>query len=189
MAVHSGARDHWEKIAFITALCERHYPNFQLYCEATDASHNGEAYRKILNKVWEFLAGQLTSIKNLEKALLQLEDITPQPMEEDGYGVYPALDACLLLTSSLQMIMDDSIDDTETAAQLSLATVHQFIEMVSDESFDPETQQHELYTQERELQQEVRRRLQEKLNTATITKQLRHYLREFEASNLGITLE
>lgn len=189
MAVHSGSREHWVKIAFITALCQRHYPNFQLYCDTVNLGSNGEAYGKILGKVWEYLAGQLKSMKNLEKALLQLEEITPQPSDEDSYGVYPALDACLLLTSSLQMILDDSIDDTETAAQVSLATVSQFIEVISDESFDPQAQQHELYDQELEFQQTLTLMLSEKSDTSTITKKLRHFLREFDTSNLGISLE
>ena len=189
MAVHSGSRDHWNKIAFITALCERHWINFQLYSEIIEQPEQGNSYRKVLNKVWEYLAGQLNSMKNLEKALAQLEEITPEPTDEDGYGIYPALDACLLLISALQMILDDSIDDTETAAQLSLATVCQFIEMSSDlPEFDPEQHQHELYDEEVRLQQWLQTSLSEKAATATIVKQLRHTLSGFESSNLGINL-
>lgn len=189
MAVHSGDREHWEKIAFITALCERHFPNYALYCETIGTPEQADQLRKILNKAWEYLAGQLNSMKNLEKALLQLERLTPDPGEEDGYGVYPALDCCLLLTSALQMILDDSVDDAEDACGLSLATVSQFIAFTEDtDEFDPTHQQHDLYDQEQELQQWLHKSLQTKKAQPEIIKQLRKELGEFEASNLGIAV-
>lgn len=189
MAVHSGDRAHWEKIAFITALCERHIPNYALYCETIDAPQQAKQLQKVLNKVWEYLAGQLNSMKNLEKALLLLEELTPEPSEEDGYGVYPALDCCLLLTSALQMILDDSIDDVEAAAGLSIATVSQFIALSEDiDEFDPEQQQHDLYDQELELQRWLNERLKVKAATTEIIKSLRKELSEFDSSNLGIAL-
>lgn len=189
MAVHSGDRAHWEKIAFITALCERHLPNYALYCETIQETEAPQQLRKILNKIWEYLAGQLNSMKNLEKALLQMEELTPEPEEDDNYGVYPALDCCLLLTSALQMILDDSIDDVEAAAGLSLATVSQFIELSEDlEEFVPEQHQHELYDQELGLQAWLKECLSSTEPKAEMIKNLRKELTEFEASNLGIAI-
>ena len=190
MAVHSGDRAHWNRIAFITGLAERHWGNYSLYCETTDAATDAKQWRKILNKVWEYLSGQLNSMKNLEKALLQLEALTPEPKEEDGYGVYPALDACLLLTSALQMILDDSIDDSDTAAELSKATVAQFIALSEGlEEFDPEQQSFELYEEEIRWQQHLSSQLESQQAQAEIIKQLRRELGEFSTSNLGIALE
>lgn len=189
MAVHSGDRAHWEKIAFITALCERHVPNYTLYCETIQETEDPEQLRKILNKIWEYLAGQLNSMKNLEKALLQMEELTPEPQEDDNYGVYPALDCCLLLTSALQMILDDSIDDVAAAAGLSLATVSQFIELSEDlEEFNPELQQHELYDQEVALHVWLKECLGSTSPKADIIKNLRKELGQFDSSNLGIAI-
>ncbi|MBR9912061.1 MAG: YjaG family protein [Gammaproteobacteria bacterium] len=190
MTTPLAARQHWQNIGFICGLCERHYPNFQLYSESLGEPQQGQLYRKILNKVWEYLAGQLTSLKNLEKSLPQLEEITPQPGDADSYGVYPALDACLLLTSALQMILDDSIDDSDTAAHLSRATVAQFIAVISgQESFDSDTQQHELYDAELQMQQWLREQMTQPADTATIIKETRRALRQLDCSNLGISLE
>jgi uncharacterized protein YjaG (DUF416 family) len=182
--------EHWQKIAFIAALCERHYPNYVLYCEALDQEADSAVYRKVLGKIWEYLAGQLTSHKNLEKALLKVQEITPhEPTEEDGYGIYPALDACLLLTSALQMTLDDSIDDSETAAGLSQSTVAQFIAMLKDrDSFDPAMEQHELYEQELQCQQWLLESLSCASSAPSAVKSLRRELREFDCSNLGIAL-
>jgi len=181
---------HWQKIAFIAALCSRHQGNHAIYCEAIEKNEQVALYGKILNKVWEYLAGQLKSMKNLENALLQLEGITPDPDENDGYGVYPALDACLLLTSALQMILDPSIDDVEQAAPLSLATVSQFIEI--SEGLDAKSDavvQHPLYQEERQLQQQLTANLSATDQTqAQIIKQLRRDLSEYTYSNLGIAI-
>ena len=193
MAVHSGDREHWNRIALITALAERHYGNYALYCELTDQPQQAEQWRKNLNKVWEYLAGQLNSMKNLEKALLSMDELTPEPTDEDGYGVYPAQDACLLLTSALQMILDNSIDDVETACGLSLQTVAQFVafsqELELDDAMDnPVVQVHPLYLQEVALQQQLHELLQQAGNTTELVKQLRRELREYDCSNLGIEL-
>ncbi len=181
---------HWQRIAFIASLCERHAINHQLYCENAGLAEQAKGYRKYLNKVWEYLAGQLKSMKNLEKVLLELEIITPVPTEEDGYGVYPALDACILLTSCLQMILDDTADDLETASGLSQGTVAQFIALIEElEEFDPEQQNHPLFDDELRLQHEVCLRLQDKKPQAEIVKHLRRWLTSMDASNLGISLE
>ncbi len=190
MAVHSGDREHWVKIAFIAGLAERHWGNYALYCDTIDATTNAQQWRKILNKVWEYLAGQLNSMKNLEKALLQLDSLTPEPQEDDNYGVYPALDACLLLTSALQMILDDSIDDTATAANLSKATVTSFIALSQDiDAFDPEQAQHELYDAELQWHQHLLQQLHSEGSKKDLVRQLRRDISDFDSSNLGIALE
>ncbi|MYM62671.1 DUF416 family protein [Pseudomaricurvus sp. HS19] len=193
MAVHSGDREHWNRIALITALAERHYGNYALYCDLTGQQELAEQWRKNLNKVWEYLAGQLNSMKNLEKALLSMDELTPEPDEEDGYGVYPAQDACLLLTSALQMILDNSIDDVETACGLSLQTVAQFVafsqELELDDAMDnPQVQQHPLYQQEVDLQQYLDGFLQQSRDPSELIKELRRELRDYDCSNLGIEL-
>jgi uncharacterized protein YjaG (DUF416 family) len=181
---------HWQRIAMIAGLCERHSINHQLYCENFGKDTQAQQYRKILNKVWEYLAGQLKSLKNLEKALLELEVITPEPQPEDGYGVYPALDACCLLTSCLQMILDPSADDLDTASGMSMGTVAQFIALIDElDEFDPSQQQHALFDEEIALQLEIAQRLQTKGAQPEIIKTLRRWLNEMNSSNLGISLQ
>lgn len=182
--------EQWQRIAMIAGLCERHSINHQLYCESIGKSPQAQQYRKILNKVWEYLAGQLKSLKNLEKALLELEGITPEPEPEDGYGIYPALDACCLLTSCLQMILDPSADDLESASGMSMGTVAQFIALIEElDEFDPSEQQHSLFDDELALQTEIAQQLQIRNPQPEIIKTLRRWLTEMPSSNLGITLQ
>ena len=88
------------------------------------------------------------------------------------------------------MILDDSIDDSETAAELSKATVAQFIALSEGlEEFDPEQQSFELYEEEIRWQQHLSSQLESQQAQAEIIKQLRRELGEFSTSNLGIALE
>jgi uncharacterized protein YjaG (DUF416 family) len=178
---------HWQKIAFIAALCERHEPNFQLYCETQDQTDNSLLYRKFLNKVWEYLLEQLTSMRNLEKALLQFEEVVPEPCEDDGYGVYPALDACLLLISSLQMILDDSIDDVDISANLSAATVTHFLLFTGNADDENQTLNHPLLQEELAFQQRIISDLaDDQISKLTRLKNIRSELNLNSVSNLGI---
>ena len=188
MSLSNHSRTHWNNIAFIAILCERHCGNALLFYDLTQQTEQGQQFRRCLNKVWEYLAGQLTSEKNLEKALASLEEITPEPADELGYGVYPAIDACTLLTSAMQMILDASIDDTETASELSKATVAQFIEMSEQAPFNPETDTHELYSEEQSLQHWALESLQTEGSRAELIKTIRKSLAELQHSNLGISL-
>lgn len=181
---------HWQKIGFIAALCERHKLNHQLYSDAVDQHDNALLYRKLLSKVWEYLLEQLTSMKNLEKALLQLEEIMPEPQTDDSYGVYPALDAGLLLTSCLQMILDDSIDDVDLSASVSLATTTQFIVFTGDAEEDNQALQQPLALAEISFQDDIIASLTNSdLSKLETIKKLRKKLSQISVSNLGITVE
>jgi uncharacterized protein YjaG (DUF416 family) len=181
---------YWQKIGFIAALCERHKLNHQLYSDAIDQHDNTLLYHKLLKKVWEYLLEQLTSMKNLEKALLQLEEIMPEPQAQDSYGVYPAFDAGLLLTSCLQMILDDSIDDVDLSANVSLATVTQFIVFTGEAEEDIQALQHPLALAELSFQNDLIASLTNSgLSKLETVKKLRKELSQISVSNLGIVAE
>jgi uncharacterized protein YjaG (DUF416 family) len=101
--------NQWQQLAFCTALCERSFSNYQLFCEIEEI--DSTPARKILNKVWEFLRGQLKSLKNMEKQLEMLTDLVPDPAHYEQYGVYPAMDSILALQSCVQATLDSSIED------------------------------------------------------------------------------
>lgn len=179
----------WQRIAFIASLCERHQGNHSLFCESLNWAEAQKTYRKALNKCWEYLAGQLTSEKNLEKMLLELETLEPDPSQSDSYGVYPALDAHSLLTSAYQMIFDESADDTEMTSKLSLQTVHHFVEFTHDAVNEDNIDSHPLVLSEIEFQQSAIKNISGNDSHADIVKDLRRWLRSFEATNLGIVTE
>lgn len=181
---------HWQKIAFIAAIAERHYLNFALFADMADTPEQGAFYRKSLNKVWEYLAGQLKSLKNIESTLAEFETMVPDPEGIDHYGVYPAMDAAVILVSALQMILDKTIDDTRSIGELSTNTVADFICLIEElENFDPESQSHELYDNELEFQQQVIEKLHIEEKQEQIIRSLRQFTGQINVSNLGISLE
>jgi len=105
------ALSHWQQLSFCAALCERSFPNFQLFCEIEGQEEEYKQARKILNKAWEYLRGQLSSLKNIEKQLEPLNELIPEPGNYEHFGAYPAMDTMIALQSCIQGILDDSIQD------------------------------------------------------------------------------
>ncbi len=105
------ALSHWQQLSFCAALCERSFPNFQLFCEMEDQEAHHTQARKILNKAWEYLRGQLSSLKNIENQLDPLNELIPDPNLYEHFGAYPAMDTMITLQSCIQGILDDSIQD------------------------------------------------------------------------------
>lgn len=54
--------ESWQHLTFMACLCERMYPNYQLFCQVTEQQANAKVYQNILNLVWEFLT--VKSAKN-----------------------------------------------------------------------------------------------------------------------------
>ena len=173
--------NQWQQLAFCSALCERSFPNYELFCEleGLDASSS----RKILNKVWEFLRGQLKSLKNMEKQLESLTDLIPSPEEYDQYGVYPAMDTLLALQSCVQAILDSSIGDAENIQNLMrerLAEVLDMQEISQSES--------ELWQRQLDLESNVYDLITSKTSHADMVKALIPMSKDEGISSLGICL-
>jgi len=122
---------HWQHLAICTALTERSFPNYLLYCEIEGL--DPQPLRKMLNKVWEFLRGQLKSTKNIEQQLEALTDLIPDPETKDHYGAYPAMDTALALQSCLQAIVDSSIEDAEAILMMMAERLEEVIALQSDD--------------------------------------------------------
>ena len=86
--------DEWQQIAFAAALVLRMSSNYALFTEVAGTGDK-QAYRNILNLVWEFVSGKNQRI-DFQKQLDKLELITPDADKFDMYGVWPALDAAHL---------------------------------------------------------------------------------------------
>ena len=86
------ARQH---LTFMASLCERMYPNYQMFCKQTEFG-DPAVYRRILDLVWETLVVKDAKV-NFDSQLEKLEEAIPSAEDYDLYGVYPAIDACIAL--------------------------------------------------------------------------------------------
>jgi uncharacterized protein YjaG (DUF416 family) len=89
------------------------------------------------------------------------------------------------------MILDDSIDDSVDAANLSLATVTNFIEFSEEQGLKSEPlEKNPLYLGELSFQESIKSKLlATSQRQAEIIRLLRKWLNTLEYSNLGISLQ
>ena len=83
----------------MASLCERMYPNYVHYCEATGFAEP-QTYRVILDSIWELLTVKNAKI-NFERQLEKLEEMIPELDDDSIYLTYPAIDACVALSTCL----------------------------------------------------------------------------------------
>ncbi|AUI66250.1 MULTISPECIES: YjaG family protein [Glaesserella] len=124
--------ESWQHLTFMVCLCERMYPNFQLFCEVSKRSDDAKIFQNILNLVWEHLTVKGAKI-NFENQLEKLEAIIPDVNEFDFYGVFPAEDACQALAELLHSIIaGETLEQAIKISQISLATVATYLETQAD---------------------------------------------------------
>ena len=85
----------WQQTVFALALAERMYPNYCLYAESTGKG-DAVAFRHALDALWGYMTERGSRV-DLGAILEAFEVHIPDPVKEENYGAYPALDACVAL--------------------------------------------------------------------------------------------
>jgi uncharacterized protein YjaG (DUF416 family) len=176
----------WQQMAFGCALAQRMSPNFQLFAEATGFS-SPLALRKFLDLFWEYLGSSQAKI-NFEVQQLQFDDLVPDPQQFDLYGVYPALDCCVAISSLFNLAMAPEGDEGAQISQVSLSSVAGFIEMQCGELTDEQLSKEPLMQEEIEFQQELYQQVLGFEKNSPQLKLIRTLGRNQDVSNLGISL-
>lgn len=180
----------WQQITFMACLCERMYPNYAMFCENTEFAH-ARIYRDILDSVWEQLTVKTAKV-NFEHQLEKLEEIIPNSEDFDMYAVYPAIDACVALSTLLHGLLDRDylFENMLEVSQISVTTVAQLEEAQTGEEITNENQkQNEAVCAEWDVQWAIYRPLREaEGRDINLIKDLRQELRDEGVSNIGVTL-
>ncbi|MCV2885646.1 YjaG family protein [Aestuariibacter sp. AA17] len=121
----------WAAVAFATTLVERMSPNFRLFCQACEFEGN-EQFEKSLNVIWEWLSQQKMKV-NWATHIEKVEEMTPDAADFDSYGVFPAIDAAISLTSTMYLAKQDDLQGAVVVSKLSQGSVEAFIEATSEE--------------------------------------------------------
>ncbi|QYJ83573.1 YjaG family protein [Shewanella aegiceratis] len=181
-----------QKKLFAIALCQRMYPNYQLFSEVCEFG-DPQVLDTVLNLLWQSMYDQKLKL-NIDLYLERLDLNTPEPSEFDVYGVYPAMDAAVALTSLLSAIQSKVEDDITNISKLSSATVANYIEATLEEEMDEETLDdhifnHEVMQEEKALQASLLEIIEENPKiTADFVKALRKELVQAGVSNIGISV-
>ena len=180
----------WQQITFMACLCERMYPNYALFCQNTEFAEP-RIYREILDSVWELLTVKNAKV-NFERQLEKLEELIPVADEFDFYAVYPAIDACVGLSTLLHGLLDRDylFENMLKLSQQSVETVAQLEEAQGTETITNENQkQNEAVCAEWDVQWAIFRPLREaEERDIDLIKDLRTELREEGVSNIGMSL-
>lgn len=178
----------WQHLTFMACLCERMYPNYQLFCQVTEQSESAKIYRNVLNLVWESLTVKGAKI-NFENQLEKLENIIPDVNDYEFFGVVPALDACEALSELLHgIIAGCCTEHAVRVSQLSIQTIVTMLETQENRNFNEQDVKSAVeITNELDVQWQIYRTLNEceKRNIEVIL-ELKNEIRTNGTSNIGI---
>ncbi len=149
----------WQQTAFATALAERMYPNYALFCQVTEQEEQAAALKKGLMLIWEQLANKDSKI-NFEVQLEKLADLIPNDADYEMYGVYPAIDAAMAAHTAMELAMGTQAEEVTRVSRLMRQTIISFIEATEELPEDEKARRkvlndHELMQFDREFQDEV----------------------------------
>ena len=180
----------WKQITFMACLCERMYPNYALFCESTEFAQP-RIYRDILDSIWEQLTVKTAKV-NFERQLEKLEELIPSSEDFDFYGVFPAIDACVGLSTLLHGLLDRDYlyDNMQKVSQLSVMTVANLEEAQTGVAITNDNQkQNEAVCAEWDVQWAIFRPLKEATERdIDLIKDLRLELKDEGVSNIGVQL-
>lgn len=173
----------WQPLCFAAATVERMYPNFVLFDEVS-GGESAKVFRVALDLVWEFLITDQTKI-DFVKQYDKLEEITPNPESFDFYGVWPALDACVALSTLLECCAGQDECKTGSFIRLSSATIKAYID-ASD--FEGDSNTHPLIDDHKAFCQELDRLLAAQDTKQSIVKSVKKLTSSLYISNIGLDL-
>ncbi|WP_439257026.1 YjaG family protein [Lonepinella sp. BR2271] len=180
----------WQHLTFMACLCERMWPNFQLFCQVTEQPDKAKTYQNILNLVWEYLTVKGAKI-NFENQLEKLEEIIPDVNDYDFFGVVPALDAAEGLGDLLHAIIaGENLEQSIKISQLSLQTVATLLETEQErELSETELKSAVEIEQELDVQWQIFRTLKEcEERDVDLILDLKNEIRSSKISNIGIEI-
>ncbi|KGM25916.1 hypothetical protein CE143_02335 [Photorhabdus luminescens] len=181
--------ESWQHLTFMASLCERMYPNYQMFCLQT-AFAEPAIYRRILDLVWEILVVKDAKV-NFDNQLEKLEQAIPSADDYDIYGVYPAIDACIALGETVHArLSGETLEHAIAVSEISIRTVA-MLEMTQagKEMTDEELKMLPAIEQEWDIQWEIYRLLVScEERDIELIKGLKADLRESGTSNIGINL-
>lgn len=177
----------WQHVTFMACLCERMYPNFQLFCQETGFT-DALVYRRILDLFWESLLVKDAKV-NFDTQLEKLEQHIPSGEDFQVYAVYPAIDACVSLSELIHSkLSGQTLEHAIEVSKTSVATVAMLEMTRSGQNLtDQQLNENQSVVDEWDMQWEIFRLLAScDERDPELIKGLRSELREAGISNIGL---
>lgn len=180
--------ESWQHLTFMACLCERMYPNFQLFCNVIEQDELAKVYQNVLNLVWEHLTVKGAKI-NFDNQLEKLEAVIPDVNDYEFFGVLPAQEACEALSELLHSIIAGStLEQAIRVSKISLGTIVSYLEMQADrELSEQELKDSDEIQEELDVQWQIYRLLNEcEERDVELILELKNDIRSAGVSNLGL---
>ena len=178
----------WQQSVFCMALAEQNITHFKMFSQAIE-NENGKTAENILQLFWEKLIVKGAKV-NLTIQEENFDAIIPESNNYDFYGVYPAVDYCVITSCIFNSFTTKSKEEALNASQTSFATIASFIELQTTQEIDEQELLLEpLFIEQLAIQKTVLKMLDAERSPELI-KSIRHYIKSIESTNIGIsTLE
>ncbi|MEI6896544.1 MAG: YjaG family protein [Psychromonas sp.] len=176
----------WQQSVFCMALSEHSVLHFHLFCDAIE-SNLGDDIDKLNQLFWEKMTVKGAKINfNIQQE--HFDEIIPHAGDHDFYGVYPAIDHCVILSCTFNSFLSKSKEEALNASQISFSTIASFIELQNEEALEEEALQiHPLFIEQLEFQTQLLKLLDNERSPALI-KSVRNFVQQYGTTNLGIAL-
>ena len=176
----------WQQSVFCMALSEQTILHFHLFCDATE-SDLGDDIDRLNALFWEKMTVKGAKI-NFTTQQEHFDEMIPDARDHDFYGVYPAIDHCVILSCAFNSFLIKSKEEALNASQTNFSTIASFIELQSEKELDEELlQEHPLFIEQLEFQTELLKMLDSERSPELI-KAVRTFVQECGTTNLGIAL-
>ncbi|MDO6640107.1 YjaG family protein [Shewanella sp. 5_MG-2023] len=186
-----------QKQLFATALCQRMLPNYALFSEVCEFGEP-KVLSTVLDLLWQSQYDKKLKF-NYDIHLQRLDENTPEPADFEAYGVYPAMDAAVALSTLLGGIQAKIEEDITNVSKLSSSTVANYIEAISIEELEDVMNEdvveefvfnHPVMQEEKHLQGMLLDVIEETIKiTPEFIKELRKEIIDAGVSNIGISLQ
>ena len=178
----------WQQSVFCMALAEQNITHFKMFSQSIE-NEDGVIAENILQLFWEKLTVKGAKI-NFTIQEENFNAIIPESSNYDFYGVYPAVDYCVIVSCIFNSFTTKSKEEAINASQTSFATIASFIELQTDQEIDEaELLLEPLFIEQLEVQKNVLKMIDNERSPEVI-KSVREYIKSLESTNIGIsTLE
>jgi len=176
----------WQQSVFCMALSEHTVLHFHLFCDAIE-NELSDDIDKLNQLFWEKMTVKGAKI-NFTTQQEHFDEIIPDAADHDFYGVYPAIDHCVILSCAFNSFLIKSKEEALNASQTSFSSIASFIELQSEQELEEDVlRSHPLFIAQLEFQSELLKMLDNERSPELI-KSIRHYVHQYGATNLGIAL-
>ena len=177
----------WQQSVFCMALAEQNITHFKMFSQSIE-SENGIIAENILQLFWEKLTVKGAKI-NFTIQEENFNTIIPESSDYDFYGVYPAVDYCVITSCIFNSFTTKSKEEAINASQTSFATIASFIELQTDQDInESELLLEPLFIEHLEVQKNVLKML-DSARSPEIIKSVRTYIKSLESTNIGISTQ